>query len=124
MPIKSKKSWGGHRPNAGPRIRNLHLSINEALLVVDALNGILTEPPLAKQRLGAEVEEAIRLNRLDQKWQVDGADLVARLKKLDSDAAQDLLHRVEQFWSAPHVSDGEKRVQDVGLVAEGKDKNG
>ncbi len=111
-----KPARGGRRPGAGPKIQELKLTVNEALLIVDALNGILVEPTLAEQLVWQEVEEAIVQDKLDAKWQVDGADLVRRLKKLEHEPALDLLQRIDQFWSSHYVSDGRKRVRAVGLV--------
>lgn len=123
---KSKKSpgWGGKRTGAGPKVRSLRLSVNEAMLIVDAFNGSMidgmidgTDPIQAESIIWQEIDDAIRLDYLDTKWHVDGPVLVERLKKLDHDTAIDLLKSVRQFWSANYVANSEQRVKDVGLAS-------
>lgn len=97
----------------------IQLTINEALLIVDALNGSILEPTLAEQLLWAEIEDAIHLDRLDQKWTVNGDALIGRLKALDNAGAREVVEKAEQFWhDHPTVSDARSRVLDVGLATE------
>lgn len=71
----------------------------EARLLVDALSGIITEPHTA-HLLWAVVDDAIRLGRLDEKWGVDGWELVRRLRHdLTPFEALSVADAVERVWS-------------------------
>ncbi len=91
--------WGGNRNGAGPKIKLLKLSHAESMLITDALNGVIVMPETAEQQLWLEVEDAIAHRQLDQKWNVDGAALVEKLKKLSHDAAIEIVDNVNKFWS-------------------------
>ena len=60
-------------------IQSLGLSRNEACAVCDAANGLILDES-SWQSLWAEVADAIRLDGLDEKWEIDGTGLVARLR--------------------------------------------
>jgi hypothetical protein len=71
----------------------------EARLLVDALSGIITEPHTA-HLLWAVVDDAIRLGRLDEKWGVDGWELVRHLRHdLTPFEALAVADAVERVWS-------------------------
>jgi hypothetical protein len=75
------------------------LSRKEASLVLDAMNGFLWtvegplglmigsgDPELRSQYVSGlvlEVADAIRLNGYDEKWEVDGKELVEKLRRFD-----------------------------------------
>lgn len=85
------------------------LSRGEAMLICDALNGAATgETPasLLTQLLVPEVQDAVALDHLDQKWEVDGSALVEKLKALGPVAILALIDAAERFWRA--VGDGEE----------------
>lgn len=90
----------------------LQFGEGEAYLICDALNGtILDETSI--RLIWAEVEDAIRLDGLDHKWNVDGGALVEKLKSLCPGQAVALVDAVERAWMAPNEPD---RLQTVGLV--------
>lgn len=86
------------------------LSVEEACLLVDALNGALLDATTARL-LWAEIEDACRLDHLDQKWQVDGQALVQKLKNLTDIQALALIDAAERFWNAPDV--GQRNVREA-----------
>ena len=86
----------------------------EASLIVDACNGWLIEPHTAPL-LWAEVDDAIRMDGLAEKWGVDGASLVARLRALTPFESLAVADAAERFRLAPN-DDGQLRR--VGLVRE------
>lgn len=92
---------------------------NEAMLIADALNGIILEPQTV-QLLWANVDDAIQMDHLDQKWHVDGAALVARLRALSYAEVVALADAVSLAWNAPeyHIANMEERLRKVGLVHE------
>ncbi len=96
------------------------LTINEALLIVDATNGIIIHPDiLAEQLLWMNVEDAIQMDALDKKWEVDGAALVNKLKALSNQEAVTLLEKIKQFWGEQyHQANSRQRVIDIGFATE------
>src|SRR6266567_8914713 len=91
-------------------------SLSEALLLADALNGVLLDGQ-TKHLLWATVEDAIRTDELDRKWGVDGAALVERLRSLSAVEQGMIAFRVKQAWEneAFHVDSLIERVKAVGL---------
>jgi hypothetical protein len=79
-------------------LREVPLSENEACLLCDVLNGTLMDANSAAL-LWAEVEDGIRLDGLDQKWEVDGPALVKRLQALDRLHCLALIDAAERFWA-------------------------
>ena len=79
-------------------LRRVELSIDEACLIVDALNGSLYDARTAGL-LPAGVRDAIRLDGLDQKWNVDGESLVQKLSELDELTCMAIIDAAERFWA-------------------------
>lgn len=97
----------------------LRLTVAEASLVVDVLNGTLTEPHTASL-LYAEVAEALE-DGVAEKWGVDGPGLVTRLQALTAFEALALADAAERFWLIIQRTPGADRVtalRAVGLVPE------
>lgn len=86
------------------------LTQEEACLLVDALNGAKFTADTARL-LYAEIEDACRLDHLDQKWQVDGQALVQKLRQLTDTQALALIDAAERFWNAPDV--GQRNVREA-----------
>ncbi len=80
-------------------LATVSLELNEAYLIVDALNGVLMDANNAKL-LWAEIEDAIKLDHLDQKWQVDSKALVEKLRNLNEIQAMAIIDAAERFWQA------------------------
>lgn len=80
-------------------LRTVSLTAAEALLIADALNGTLWEPHTIRL-LWAGVDDAIRLDGLAEKWQVDGAALVAKLRALTPGQTVAVIDAVERAWQA------------------------
>jgi hypothetical protein len=87
----------------------------EASLLMDALNGTIAMPQTA-HLLWAEIDDAIRLDRLDEKWGVDGQALHERLRALTPFQAMAILDAKERYWLHPNEPDA---LQRVGLVKQG-----
>jgi hypothetical protein len=88
------------------------LAANEAILVCDATNGIIIDPHTYKL-IWAQVHDAIHIDRLDEKWDVDGQALVSKLRGLTAAQCLALADAVERFWLDPNAPDALRRV---GLV--------
>jgi len=80
----------------------------EASLIVDALNGTIFHKETVSL-LWAEIEDASRSGGLAEKWQIDGASLLARLRDLTPFEALAVVDAVEQFWSGPYRQEGPMR---------------
>lgn len=82
-------------------LREVDLSTKEAMLIVDSLNGTMFIDPLSATLLWANIEDSIRLDGLDAKWEVDGAALVTKLRGLTSIQAMAVVDAAERFWADP-----------------------
>lgn len=76
------------------------LSRAEAMLICDALNGTWLSDAGSVAWIAAEIEDAIRLNGLDQKWKVDGPDLLRRAATWSYAERLAVVDLVERFWAA------------------------
>ena len=79
-------------------LRRVSLTVDEACLIVDALNGSLYDARTAGL-LPAGVRDAIRLDGLDQKWSVDGESLVQKLSELDELSCMAIIDAAERAWA-------------------------
>lgn len=86
----------------------------EASLIVDAMNGLMTEPHTAGL-LWANIADAVRDDSLDEKWDVDAPALVARLRALTPFEQLAVADASERFWQRPELSTSEN-LRRVGLV--------
>jgi hypothetical protein len=77
--------------------RRLPLSEQEWNLLRDALNGVLFDA-IAWRFLDHEIADAIRLNRLDAKWGVDGSALIETLRTLCPGQTLAAVDAVERWW--------------------------
>ncbi len=80
-------------------LREMKLTLPEAWFIVDMLNGSLMDANTAGL-LWAEAEDAIALDGLDKKWQVDGKAFVEKLKALSYVQSLALVDAAERFWQA------------------------
>jgi hypothetical protein len=87
-----------------------HLTEAEARLICDALGDELIDDPVTARMLWAEVEDAVRFDRLDRKWGVNGPVLVARLRMLSGDEALAVCRAVERYRRAPDGADSLDRA--------------
>ncbi len=74
----------------------------ETGLILDALNGALFADTLSLGYVHHEIADAIALDRLNEKWQVDGPALVEKLKTLSYAENVALVDAVERWWSGPY----------------------
>lgn len=83
--------------DARRRLRD-QLSDGEVGLILDALNGCWLQDAHTVGLIWAEAEDAIRLNRADQKWSVDGPDLVRKLRAMSYAELCALTDAAERWW--------------------------
>lgn len=68
-------------------------------LLRDALNGWWPEPAEQIIHLEIEIEDAIAIDGLDRKWQVDGAALLAKLRAMPLAGKISVVEAIEKWWS-------------------------
>lgn len=88
-------------------------SVDELSLIAEALNGSLLTDERIGHDLLADVSDAVRLNGLAEKWNVNGPALIAKVRELRDDArGYALVDAVEIWWR--RVGDGEGvTVEDI-----------
>lgn len=94
--------------------------LNEARLIVEALNSEDLDWRSARF-LWALVDDAMRKDGLDTKWEVDGPALVARLRELTAFqglAVLDSVERTQTYWARDHDWVG---FAATGLIEGGED---
>jgi hypothetical protein len=96
-------------------LRAVQLSEPEAWLIVDALNATPTDP-YAAGLLWAEIGDAIKLDKLDTKWKIDGPALVAKLRELTYTQSLAICDAVERWWNLPADNRTTNSLYKVGLL--------
>ena len=84
----------------------------EASAICDALNGLWLRESLGIRYAWAEIADA---NGLGEKWGVDQADLVRRVRELQPGGLCALADAVERFWADPERPTA-VALREVGLV--------
>ena len=69
-------------------------------LILDALNGTGFFDSFAIYMVGAEVIDAIEMDGLDKKWDVDRAALTDKLNSLNNGQLHSLVDGVQTWWNA------------------------
>lgn len=85
--------------------RELELSAGECGLILDATNGTMLGDILSIQMLPASIEDAIRYDKLDAKWAVDGEELVNKLKGASVLALAALADAIKRWWDGNYHKD-------------------
>lgn len=78
-------------------LRRLDLTVEEACLIADALNGTIHDSRTALM-FSFGVEDAIDLDGLDEKWGVDGKALMDKLSTLDEIGCMAVVDAAERYW--------------------------
>jgi hypothetical protein len=83
--------------------RTLHdlkgkFSRGELCLMIDVFNATALTPQLAGQQIGANVADGIELDHLDEKWEIDGDALNAKIDALTIFEASCLEIWANGFW--------------------------
>lgn len=82
------------------------LGDGETMLIVDVLNGVGFWDTFGIYMVAHEVADGISLDRLDQKWKVDGKALVDKLSNLTDAQHLALVDSVTMWWD--RVAKGEQ----------------
>jgi hypothetical protein len=86
-------------------------SIGELSLMLDVMNGAWLTPQPTGHHLAANVSDGIALDRLDQKWSIDGPAFNAKLRELDPFTLACLEIWAVGFWAGDHWKE-EKGMED------------
>lgn len=89
-------------------IKTVDLTLKEAYLIVDCLNGVLMDT--LAPHLWVEIQDAIQIDHVDQKWEVDGPALVAKLRALSETQATAIVDATERYWEDPHTENRLKKL--------------
>lgn len=90
-------------------LRRVDLSLDEACLITDALNGSLMTADTA-YLLWASVEDAMKYEGLQEKWGVDGKALVEKLLSLNEIQSMAIIDAVERFWNNKKYRDQDMKI--------------
>lgn len=82
------------------------LNDQEIALILDSLNGVAHYDTYSIQLVWAGVADSIEMDELDKKWEVNGPELVAKLKALDYAHEVALVDAAEMWWN--RVGNGEQ----------------
>ncbi len=75
------------------------LSLGEWCLIFDSLNGYFASPAsTAVGGIALNVSDAVELDRLDEKWDVDGRALVDKLRAMSWPQLLSILDASERWW--------------------------
>jgi hypothetical protein len=99
-------------------LRRIGLTIDEACLIVDVLNGAIRDTRSALM-FSFGVKDAIELDGLDEKWNVDGRALIEKLSTLDEISCMAIVDAAERYWynekyRTMGVQEGVKEVFGIG----------
>jgi hypothetical protein len=70
----------------------------ELMLMIDVSNGTALSPQVAGQNMALSVADAIKYDSLDEKWEVDGRELLLKLDRLSLPEASILEVWTRGFW--------------------------
>ncbi len=76
-------------------------SDNEAVLIVDVLNGVAFWDTFGIYMVAHEVADGISLDGLDRKWEVDGKALTDKLAALNDAQQLAIVDSVTMWWNRP-----------------------
>jgi hypothetical protein len=75
------------------------LSKAELSAVIDNLKGVYTSDTVSVRMLWANIEDALA-NKLAEKWKIDGAALVRKLRSFTFIESAALIDAAERYWQA------------------------
>jgi hypothetical protein len=85
--------------------RRLRPTRNEARAILDVHNGLLITVGILGQHLRADTADAIELNGLDAKWELDGRGFVKRLRELTLVESAAIEIWASDFWEGEYNDD-------------------
>jgi hypothetical protein len=100
-------------------LARLDLTLNEACLLVDAMNGCVSDDESSISFMWANVADHVDLNDAGQKWEIDDpASFVRRVRGLSYAAKAAVVDACERFWKLSSENwDTDELLQHVGLIS-------
>lgn len=97
-----------------------HFSYAEIALIADVLNGIgfHSWEMQPSRSLRMNLIDAIEMDRLDEKWQVDATVFRGKLNALTDAQAAAVIEAIDLWWLNPERSLSITGFEEVGLIAE------
>lgn len=90
-----------------------HFSRGELLLMVDVMNGTYLTPGIAGQHLDINVADGISLDKLDEKWSIDGPELNKKIAELTIYEAACMEWWIQAFWNQKEHGNLDEYVEDL-----------
>ena len=78
----------------------------EISLMIDVFNGLILTPQLAGQHITLQVSDGIKLDALDEKWGINGLEL---MRKIDSLALFD--RACLEIWLSRYWKNGDRDIE-------------
>lgn len=97
-------------------LQGIVFSVAEASAIVDACNGTFWDVASLFDGLALGLEDAISGDQLDEKWGIDGEQLLAKLRALEPVQHLAIVDAIERFWVSDKSRDREEILREVGLV--------
>lgn len=82
---------------------------NEFMLIVDSTNGLALWPEeynhpsgtkiTVKEQIILNVTDSIRIEKLNEKWEVNKDELIAKMEAGSEEQYKELWERIEDFWA-------------------------
>ena len=113
--ITASRDLGRYYHALREELRAVELSESEAMLIIDACNGTLFEPHTIRL-LWAQIDDAIVIDKLAGKWEIDGPALVAKLRALSYTQSLAVVDAAERYWQGADSGTEQPTPQSVGLV--------
>lgn len=76
------------------------LTEKEMALILDVLNGTLFTEPISIHMVYGEVEDGINMEGLDQKWEINGKELIEKTRNLNYAEKVALVDATERWWAS------------------------
>jgi hypothetical protein len=96
-------------------LKSIDLTLSEVWLILDALNSSLMTADTAGL-LWVNIAESIELDDLDKKWDVDGNQLVEKLKNLSPFENMSIIDASERFWNCKDADRNEETIKKLFII--------
>lgn len=96
-------------------LKSIDLTLNEVWLILDALNSSFMTVDTAGL-LWVNIAESIELDGLDKKWDVDGNQLVEKLKNLSPFENMSIIDASERFWNCEDADRNEETIKKLFII--------
>lgn len=91
----------------GRRVLRKNFSDGELNAIADTMNGTFIEGwMISAGTIALEMSDAVELNGVDAKWEIDGAGLVLKIQEIDGATLFALIDAVQCFWMTPNEFQG------------------